>query len=66
MAFTEQAEAYFDCAECGDRAFLTEAGIAHHEDEDSPTGIDHRADGDHTAYPDPAEDEALPFVHAFA
>ena len=66
MAFTEHAAGHFDCAECGSRAFLTDTGVAHHEDEGSPTGIDHRADGDHTAHPDPVEGDALPPVHAFA
>ena len=66
MAFTEQAAGYFDCAECGNRAFLTGDAIAHREDEDSPTGIDHRADGDHTAYCEPTEDDAAALVHAFA
>jgi hypothetical protein len=47
--------AHFDCAQCGARAFLTATGVAHHAGEESPTGIDHDADGDHVAYPEPVE-----------
>ncbi len=39
---------HFDCAQCGEAAFVTDNGIAHHvEGEDA---IDHDADADHVPY----------------
>jgi hypothetical protein len=38
------------CAECGAPYFVTDNGVSHHEDADSPDGIDHDADGDHVAH----------------
>jgi gamma-glutamylaminecyclotransferase len=47
---TTDEEAEFDCAECGEPAFLAEGGTAHHADEDAPDGIDHDADADHVPF----------------
>jgi gamma-glutamylcyclotransferase (GGCT)/AIG2-like uncharacterized protein YtfP len=40
----------FECAECGEPAFIVEGGTAHHADGDAPDGIDHDADADHVPY----------------
>ena len=40
------------CHECGDDVAVDDSGIATHVDEDSPTGINHERDADHTALPD--------------
>lgn len=47
----------FDCARCANPAHATDTGVTHHDDPDSPTGIDHDLDADHTPYPHPEDDE---------
>jgi DNA-directed RNA polymerase subunit RPC12/RpoP len=38
------------CDECGHRYFITDAGVAHHVEEEEPDGIDHMLDEDHAPY----------------
>lgn len=49
------AQDFFDCAECGRRAFWTSTGVSHHHDEETD-GVDYDADADHVAYGDPEAD----------
>lgn len=44
------------CTECGEPMFVTDDGIAHHRDDDTPDGIDHDADEDHVALRESEED----------
>lgn len=41
------------CSECGEEAFFTPRGVAHHGE---PDGIDYERDGEHVALPQPEEE----------
>lgn len=45
------------CRECGAPCFVTDAGVAHHYSEFAPDEIDHDADADHVAIPEPEEED---------
>lgn len=43
------------CTECGSEYFVTDSGVTHHYSTEGMDNIDHDADADHVALPDPED-----------